>query len=174
MTTPSFRISTKIQLHTFTKHQWQNTDQTPASKSCLNFNFKILTKHCAENKSLTLRLNLSFQIRNKLLPTWSSSSTSATVTTSTSFELTSSHTWVTSIKSTKRESVSQAVSDKPMIGLRSDKIFKDKDQESKGISKNNKKNCLRQIKRQENMAYELTYRNCQSSNKNTNTKTRKS
>ena len=30
---------------TSTKHQQQNTDQTPASnQSCLNFNFKILTK----------------------------------------------------------------------------------------------------------------------------------
>ena len=28
---------------TSTKHQRQNTEQTPASKSCLNFNFKILT-----------------------------------------------------------------------------------------------------------------------------------
>ena len=36
-----------------TKHQQQNTDQTPASKSRLNFNFKILKKSCAQslNKS---------------------------------------------------------------------------------------------------------------------------
>ena len=29
---------------TSSKHQLQNTDQTSAPKSCLNFNFKILTK----------------------------------------------------------------------------------------------------------------------------------
>ena len=43
------------------------------------------------------------QICNKLLPTRSSSSTSATVTTSTSLELASSHLRVTSIKFTKQE-----------------------------------------------------------------------
>ena len=59
---------------TSTKHQQQNTDQTSASKSRLNFNFKILTKV------------FSFQICNKLLPTQSSSLTSAVVTNSTSFE----------------------------------------------------------------------------------------
>ena len=73
---------------TSTKHQRQNAEQTPASKSCLNFNFKILTNPCAQslNKSLALGPNVSSQICNKLLPTQSSSSTSATVTTSTSFE----------------------------------------------------------------------------------------
>ena len=51
---------------TSTKHQ-QITDQTSASKSHLNFNFKLLTKPCAEslNKSLALWPNLSFQICNK-------------------------------------------------------------------------------------------------------------
>ena len=53
--------------------------------------------------------NLSFQIRNKLLPTWSLSST---VKTSTSFELAYADARVTSIKSTKRYWVSQLVSDK--------------------------------------------------------------
>ena len=43
-------------------------------------------------------------------PTRFSSSTSATVTTSTSFKLASSHARVTSIKSTKRYGVSQLVS----------------------------------------------------------------
>ena len=53
LTKPSFRISTKIQLLTSTKHQQQNTNQTPASNYCLNLNFKILTKPCAQslNKS---------------------------------------------------------------------------------------------------------------------------
>ena len=46
LTIPSFRILTKIQLLTSTKHQQQNTDQTSASKSRLNFDFKILTKPC--------------------------------------------------------------------------------------------------------------------------------
>ena len=56
---------------TSTKHQRQNAEQTPASKSCLNFNFKILTNPCAQslNKSLALGPNISFQICNKLLPT---------------------------------------------------------------------------------------------------------
>ena len=79
------------------------------------------------NKSLSLGPNVSSQI-NKLLPTWSSASTSATITTSTSFELASSHARVTSIKFTKREWVSQWVSQwvsywqaLPMIGLGSDK-----------------------------------------------------
>ena len=89
------------------KHQRQNAEQTPASKSCLNFNFKILTKPCAQslNRSLAFWPSLSFQICNKLLPTRSSSSTSATVTTSTSFKLASSHARVTSIKSTKQDRV---------------------------------------------------------------------
>ena len=72
--------------------QRQNVDQTPAQKSCLNFNFKTLTKPCVQslNQSLALLPSLSSQICNKLLPTRSSSSTSATVTTSTIFELASS------------------------------------------------------------------------------------
>ena len=70
-----FRISTKNQLLNQTtaspinlkfninfnfitskKHQRQNAEQTPASKSCLNFNFKILTNPCAQslNKSLAI------------------------------------------------------------------------------------------------------------------------
>ena len=46
-------------------------------------------------------------VGDNLVPTQSSS---ATVTTSTSFELASSHTRVTSLKFTKQESVSQSVS----------------------------------------------------------------
>ena len=113
---PSFRILTKIQL--------RNLNQTSVA------NFRILTKPCDQslNKSLALCPNLSFQICNKLLPTRSSSSTSATATTSTSFELASSHARVTSIKFTKRQLVSEWVSQSvsewqafPMIGLESDK-----------------------------------------------------
>ena len=82
-------------------------------QNLLNFKFKILTNPCAKslNKSLALGPNVSFQICNKLLPTRSSSSTSATVTTSISFELASAHTRITSIKFTKRQSVSQWVSE---------------------------------------------------------------
>ena len=82
LTKPGFRISTKIQLHyhfkTSAAKYWTNS----CFKSCLNFNFKILTKPCGQslNKSLTLWPNLRFQICNKLLPTRSSSSTSATLT----------------------------------------------------------------------------------------------
>ena len=116
--------------------QRQNVDQTPAQKSCLNFNFKTLTKPCVQslNQSLALLPSLSSQICNKLLPTRSSSSTSATVTTSTIFELASSQkalynfkklyskrygvnyfssstsiTVTTSIKFPKRQSVSELV-----------------------------------------------------------------
>ena len=79
--------------------------------SCLNFNLKILTKPCAQslNKSFALWPNLSSQICNKLLPTQSSSSTLATATTLTSFELASSHTRVILIKFTKQEWVSEWV-----------------------------------------------------------------
>ena len=44
LTKPIFRILTKIELHNHMKHQQQNNDQTSASKSCLNINFKILNK----------------------------------------------------------------------------------------------------------------------------------
>ena len=56
LTKPSFRISTKIQLHylykTSAAKYWPNS----SLKFCLNLNFKILTKPCALslNKSLTL------------------------------------------------------------------------------------------------------------------------
>ena len=131
-------ITTKIQLHNLCKYhfQRQNVDQTPAQKSCLNFNFKTLTKPCVQslNQSLALLPSLSSQICNKLLPTRSSSSTSAPVTTSTIFELASSQkalynfkklyskryggnyfssstsiTVTTSIKFPKRQSVSELV-----------------------------------------------------------------
>ena len=108
-TKPSFWISPKIQFHNLctisAAKKWPNS----SFKSCLNFSFKILTKPCAQclNKSLAFWPNLSVQICNKLLPTRSSS---AIVTTSTSFELASSHARVTSIKSTKQEWVSQWVS----------------------------------------------------------------
>ena len=63
------------------------------------------------NKSFALEPNVSSQICNKLLPTLSLASTSATETASTSFELASSHARVTSIKFTKRYGVSQLVSE---------------------------------------------------------------
>ena len=65
-------------------------------------------KHC-QRHNLKLRRNFristKIQLHNlyKLLPTRSSASTSATVRTSTSFELASSHVRVTSIKFTKQE-----------------------------------------------------------------------
>ena len=54
LTKPSFSISTKIHLHNLCKTSAANIDQTPAQKFCLNFNFKTLTKSCAEslNKKL--------------------------------------------------------------------------------------------------------------------------
>ena len=102
-----------------TKHQIQNLNQTSASR--LNLKFQILSKPSftistkiqlhnlyktsAEKKLAKLQLHILPGLRNlqKLLPTRSSS---ATVTTSTSFELESSHARVTSIKFSKQESVS--------------------------------------------------------------------
>ena len=84
----------KLQFQNLAELQLQNLDQPLCSKS---------------EKSLVLGPNVSSQICNKLLPTWSSLSTSATVTISTSFELASSQARVTSIKFTKQEWVSQSV-----------------------------------------------------------------
>ena len=112
LTKPSFRIfSTKIQLHNLYKTSAEKTDQTPASNLALNSTSKSRQKPCAQslNKSLAFWPNLSFQICKKLLSTRSSSSTSATETTSTSFELSSSNDKVTSIKSTKRQRVREWV-----------------------------------------------------------------
>ena len=111
LTQPSFRISTKIQLHNLYKTSATKCWTSSSFKILLNFNFKILTNPYAQSlkKSLVLGPNVSSQICNKLLPTWSSLSTSATVTTSTSFELASSHARVTSIKFTKQELGSQWV-----------------------------------------------------------------
>ena len=82
----------KLQFQNLAELQLQNLDQPLCSKS---------------EKSLVLGPNVSSQICNKLLPTWSSLSTSAKVTTSTSFELASSHARVTSIRFAKRYGVSQ-------------------------------------------------------------------
>ena len=112
LTNPSFRISTKLQLHNLYKRSaakcWTNSDV----KILPFFKFQNLDNpSCAQslNKSLALWPKVSSQI-NKLLPTWSSASTSATITTSTSFELASSLARVTSIKFTKQEWVSEWVS----------------------------------------------------------------
>ena len=86
----------KLQFQNLAELQLQNLDQPLCSKS---------------EKSLVLGPNVSSQICNKLLPTWSLASTSATVTTSTSLELASSQARVTSIKSTKRYGVSELVSE---------------------------------------------------------------
>ena len=68
LTKPGFRISPKIQLHylhkTSAAKYWPNS----RFKSCLNFNFKILTKSCPQrlNNSLPLQ-NISSKILTKLL-----------------------------------------------------------------------------------------------------------
>ena len=70
----------------------------------------ILTKPCSKSEQkFSFMSKPQLQICNKLLPTQSSSSTSATVTTSTSFELASLHARVASIKFAKRYGVSQLV-----------------------------------------------------------------
>jgi len=116
LTKTSFRILTKIQLcglnqtsqQILTKVYLQNLAWPSTLKSWSNLMLKVWT-------------NLRFQFCNKLLPKWSSSSTSATVTISTSFELPSSHARVTSIKFTDgSESVSGGES-LTRIGLGSDK-----------------------------------------------------
>ena len=124
------------------KHQQQNAEQNPASKSCLNLNFKILTNPCAQslNKSLALEPNVSSQICNKLLPTWSSASTWATVTTSTSFELASSHARATSIKFTKQQLVSRWVSESVRESV-SDKHSQWSDSGPIKIKKNRRGSC---------------------------------
>ena len=115
---PSFRISTKIQIHDLYKTSATKYWPNSSFRSCLNFNFKILTKPCAQslNKSLAFWPILSFHIWNKLLPTWSSSSTSATVL---SWHLHTPRSHQSSLLNVT-ESVSywQAF---PMIGLGSDK-----------------------------------------------------
>ena len=91
---PNFSLKNLTQL------QFQKLDQTSASKYQLNINFKI-----SASISWTI---ISVKISTTQLPTWSSSSTSATVTTSTSFELS----WHGSHKSSLyniTESVSQWV-----------------------------------------------------------------
>ena len=90
LTKASFRILT------WPKIKLRYVNQKSAAKYQPNFSFKILpelqlqilTKISPQNlnKSFALWSNLSYQICNKLLPTRSFSSTSATVTTSTSFE----------------------------------------------------------------------------------------
>ena len=44
----------RLNFITSTRHQQQNTDQTSASKSCLNFNFKIFTKPCIQSLNKVL------------------------------------------------------------------------------------------------------------------------
>ena len=72
LTQPSFRISTKIQLHNLYKTSAAKCWTSSSFKILLNFNFKILTNPCAQSlkKSLVLGPNVSSQICNKLLPTW--------------------------------------------------------------------------------------------------------
>ena len=87
-----------------TKLQFQNLAWTLTSNSWPNFVLKVWTK-----VQLYDQTSASKSATNCCYP---SSSTPATVTTSTSFELASSHTRVTSIKLTKQEWVSQLVTDK--------------------------------------------------------------
>ena len=84
----------RLNFITTTKHQRQNNDQISASKSCLNLKTQSL--------NLTLWPNFTFQICTKLLSARLSSSTWVTVTTSTSF--------TSAIKFTKRYGVSEWVS----------------------------------------------------------------
>ena len=121
-----FKISTKPQIHnlnqTLVQKYWPNL----ASESWPRINFvtstssKILTKLQLQNLDQTLcskfEQKFSFVskpqllICNKLSPTRSSSSTSATAATSKSFELVSALARVTSIKFTKQQWVSEWVS----------------------------------------------------------------
>ena len=86
---------TRTRMGTIYNHTWINHTQK---------------KWKAMNQHLTFWLSFIFQICTKLSSTRFSASTSATVTTSTSFKLASSQARVTSIKFTKQEWVSQSVS----------------------------------------------------------------
>ena len=100
----NFDQDSRFNFITSTKHQQK---KTPAANLAWTSTSKSWPNLLLWTKSLAFWPNLSFEICNKLLPTQSSS---ATVTTSTSFELASLHTWVASIKFTKQQSVSQLVS----------------------------------------------------------------
>ena len=98
-----------IQLKISTKLKLQNFDQTPASKPRPDSSLKVLTQvHLQNLLHLHFDQNLgseplpcfSFKISIKL-STRSSALTSATLTTSNSFDLSSSKARVTSVKSTK-------------------------------------------------------------------------
>jgi len=91
-------------------NSYTNLDQILPEDQLQNLNQTL--KPCPQslNKNLTLWPNFTFQICTKLLSTRFSSSTSTTVTTSTSFELPSSHARITSIKFTKQEWVRESVS----------------------------------------------------------------
>ena len=95
-----------------TKLQLQNPVWTSTSKSWPN----LETLSSKSEQKLNFMTKLHLPNCTKLLSTRFSSSTSTKVTTSTSFKLPSAHARVTSIKFTKRqlvsESVSQWVSDK--------------------------------------------------------------
>jgi len=95
--------------------------QASAGKYWPNFSFKILLELklqtlyqtlCSKSgQNLALWPNFSFQICIEVSSKRFSSSTSATVTTSTSFELDLHKPHVTSIKFTKQQSVSELVSE---------------------------------------------------------------
>ena len=61
------RISTKIQLHNLYKTSATKYRPNSSFKFCLNFNFKILTKPCAQslNKSLATGLAKFYQLRQE-------------------------------------------------------------------------------------------------------------
>jgi len=65
---------TKIQLRNLNRRQQQNTDQTSASKSRLNFNFKILTKVLKVFMDKPQLPNLQQTVLNTILITNSSNS----------------------------------------------------------------------------------------------------
>ena len=88
---------TRTRMGTIYNHTWINHTQK---------------KWKAMNQHLTFWLSFIFQICTKLSSTRFSASTSATVTTSTSFKLASSHAKVTSSLLNRSESVSQWVTDK--------------------------------------------------------------
>ena len=90
-----------------TKLQLQNLAWTSTSKSWTN----LETLSSKSEQKLNFMTKVHLPNCTKLLSIRFSSSTSTTVTTSTSFELPSSHARVTSIKFTKQESVNESVSE---------------------------------------------------------------
>ena len=92
------QISTKIQFHNLYKISAEKSWPNSSCKSCLNYNFKILTKPCAQSLNKSLVFFTKPQLRNLQQIVANTILISNSYTTSTSFELASSQARVYSRK----------------------------------------------------------------------------